>query len=81
MKNEKEIIRKLKESIQNELDAVADLQVENEGLKKDSVLTSKLFSNVELMKKKIEKIDELMGELGEYEYVEPISSRDGTFVA
>ena len=81
MRNEKDIVKKLKEEIKKELDEVSDLQVENEGIRDDSVLTKKMFFNVKIMSEKIEKIDELMGELSKYEKVEPISSRDGTFTA
>lgn len=71
----------LTEKIQNLLDEVADLQVENEEIQRDSVSTKRLIANTEKMEKKIDEIDELMGELSKQGHVEPISSRDGTFTA
>lgn len=71
----------LTEKIQCLLDEVADLQVENEEIQRDSMSTKRLIANTKEMEKKIEEIDELMGELSKHGQVEPISSRDGTFTA
>lgn len=71
MKNIKGEVRRL-------LNRVAELNEENEGLKRESSAIRMIEKNNTEISSSIKKIDDLMSELETYE---PISSDDGTFTA
>ena len=70
--------KNVEEMILARLNEIADLNEENEGIKRESSTLKRLIKNTDRISSLITEVDELMAER---DITTPISSRDGTFTA
>lgn len=68
----------IKETIKNKMNLIAELNEENEGIKKESSSFKVVMKNSERISELVKEVDRLMESVDDYE---PISSDDGTFTA